>query len=80
LFFLALDGMLMAAQIGGADSDLRISPPVPLFQTGVRARRGIHDIWGQDYTPGRDGNRFLVNRRAGDGETEPITIVTPWRP
>jgi hypothetical protein len=34
LFFLALDGMLMAAQIGGADSDLRISPPVPLFSDG----------------------------------------------
>jgi Tol biopolymer transport system component len=79
LFFLALDGMLMSADISG-DSELRIGTPNPLFQTGVRARRGIHDIWGQDYTPGRDGQRFLVNRRAGDGQTEPITIVIPWRP
>lgn len=79
LFYLAPDGTLMAAEIlEGADLDIRA--PKPLFQTGVRARRGIHDIWGQDYYPSKDGTRFLVNRRAGDGATEPITIVSPWKP
>jgi hypothetical protein len=79
LFFLSPDGTLMAAEVSG-DRDLNVGTPKALFQTGVRAKRGIHDIWGQDYAPSRDGQRFLINRRAGDGLTEPVTIIAPWVP
>ncbi len=62
------------------DRQLNAGAPQALFQTGVRAKRGIHDTWGQDYAPGLDGQRFLINRRAGDGMTEPVNIISPWVP
>ncbi len=65
---------------GERGSSTERRPAKALFQTGVRAKRGIHDTWGQDYAPGLDGQRFLINRRAGDGMTEPVNIISPWVP
>jgi hypothetical protein len=79
LFFLSLDGTLMSAQVSG-DPDLNAGAAKALFETGVRAKRGIHDTWGQDYAVSRDGQRFLIHRRAGEGLTEPVTIIAPWAP
>jgi Tol biopolymer transport system component len=75
LFYLALDGTLMAAAIK-PDDPFATDPPHALFDTGIRAsfvnRRN-------QYVVTRDGQRFLVNVSAEDEKSAPITIVLNWQ-
>lgn len=75
LFYLALDGTLMAAAIK-PDDPFGTDPPHALFDTGIRAsfvnRRN-------QYVVTRDGQRFLVNVSAEDEYSAPITVVLNWQ-
>ena len=79
LFYLAPDGALMSVDIRD-QGDFEVGSPRLLFQTSLRKRRGIPDIFGQDYAPRKDGQRFLVNRLIDDAAPTPITLVRPWPP
>ena len=71
LFFLGLDGRLMAARIEGAQG-FHATLPQPLFQTGITANNN------HPYTAARNGQKFLVPVfREVPGST-PITVVVNW--
>jgi Tol biopolymer transport system component len=72
LFYLALDGTLMAVPLKLGDLP-EIGKPQPLFQTDIEATTGF--VWHQyDVTP--DGQRFLVNApQAAKGS---FTVVVNW--
>jgi eukaryotic-like serine/threonine-protein kinase len=79
LFYIALDGRLMAVPIRmSADgSSLDAGAPEPLFPTRVGgALQG--NSWAQ-YIPSLDGRRFLMNTLVEEAAA-PITVVLNWRP
>jgi eukaryotic-like serine/threonine-protein kinase len=75
LFYLAVDGRLMAATVNTGPAGLSIGPPRALFDTRIRAsfveRRN-------QFLVTRDGQRFLVNISAEDEGSAPITVVIHW--
>jgi hypothetical protein len=72
LFYLSLDGRLMAVPITlGALAE--IGKAQPLFQTGVEAITGF--TWHQ-YDVSHDGQRFLVNTQ--DVVNTPVTVILDW--
>ena len=78
LFYMALDGKLMATPIAfpAGRQSIEIGAPVPLFSpdVGVVAR----PIQAGDYIPTADGQRFLVNRLVRDNAGTPLRIVLNW--
>src|SRR5262249_6624917 len=75
LFFLTLDGMLMAAPVIQSTPGFEAGTPEPLFQSGTLSggRR--------TYAVTKDGQRFLVlvPRSSDRNATSlPITVVTNW--
>jgi len=74
LFYLALDGRLMAVDIKSSAS-LEAGPPRALFLTGITG--SFFDRFNQ-YVVTRDGRRFLINRSAEDENSAPITVLMNW--
>jgi Tol biopolymer transport system component len=72
LFFLGLDGTLMAVDIR-SDSGLEWGVPHPLFDTGLDAERNRDQFAA---TP--DGQRFLVQLPTSDAAAVPISVVLNW--
>jgi Tol biopolymer transport system component len=70
LFYLALDGTLMAVEIGGSATQPRIGKPRPLFKTGLRPSGYV-----DQYLVHPSGDRFLVNLPFDDPETQPLNVV-----
>ncbi len=68
IFYLALDGTLMAVPVTLGPL-VEVGRPSPLFETRVEATTGV--FWHQ-YDVARDG-RFLVN--TPEGVTAPLTVV-----
>jgi Tol biopolymer transport system component len=82
LFYIGLDGRLMAVSIGSsnvgaAGPSFNAGTPTPLFQT--RVSRGIVSLDGQQYVVAQNGQRFLINTLAPD-TTTPITVILNWHP
>jgi hypothetical protein len=75
LYYLALDGKLMAADVKATASALETGRPHALFDTGIRA--SFFERRNQ-YLVARDGQRFLVNVSAEDENPSPITVVLNW--
>ena len=75
LFYLALDGRLMAVSVNATPAAIETGPPRPLFDTGIRG--GFLDRRNQ-YLVTKDGQRFLVNLSAEDENSAPITVVMNW--
>lgn len=73
LYYLGLDGRLMAVPLSlGALPEIDPKPQ-PLFQTGLDGTTGV--VWHQyDVTP--DGQRFLVNRP--ETVTTPLSVIVNW--
>jgi Tol biopolymer transport system component len=80
LFYIAMDGQLMAVPIRlAADTQtVRPEPPVALFPARVEH---VLPVAGtrQQYAVSRDGNRFLINTVAEE-VTSPITVIFNWKP
>ena len=75
LFYLA-DQTLMSVAIK-ADSTFEPSAPTVLFET---RQFGLapHPLVRNEYVVTADGQRFLINQRAGGTSAAPITIVFNW--
>ena len=77
LFYVALDGRLMAAPIQvPADGQLVVGIPVPLFATRVDRVPSI----GAQYIVSPDGQRFLMHTFVQDASPTPIRLILNWQP
>jgi hypothetical protein len=77
LFYLTLDGQLVAvpmAQVDGGRS-LRAGAPVPLFQTRLGSIIGsaLHS-----YAVSRNGERFLLDSIV-EQQAVPISLIVNWK-
>jgi Tol biopolymer transport system component len=75
LFYLSLDGKMMAAPVTtGAHFDA--GTPVALFQSTPRQPVLVYDLFVYDVS--RDGERFLINTQVKQGESAPMSVVLNW--
>ena len=75
LFYLSLDGKMMAAPVvSGTNFDS--GTPVALFQTAPREPVSVMDMFVYDVS--RDGQRFLVNTQVKQADTQPMTVILNW--
>ena len=70
IYYLAPDGMLMAAPVTGA-APFQTGPSTPLFKVAVS------DAADPQFDVAPDGKRFLVNQQISLKE-EPITVLVNW--
>jgi len=79
LFYIALDGQLMAApiQLGADGKTVTPGAAVKLFPT--RLGGALQDVNRQQYVVSPDGQRFLMDTIVGDANTPPITLVANWK-
>ena len=80
LFYVALDGQLMAVPIRlpGAGSTVQAGAPMPLFLTHMP--RAVDHLDGQQYVVSPDGQRFLINTIPIEQSTPPIGVILNWKP
>jgi Tol biopolymer transport system component len=80
LFYIALDGRLMAVPVRYVPraGDIDVGAPQPLFVTAVGG--AVQAARPQFYAVAADGRRFLMNTLVDDGETSAITMVLNWHP
>ncbi len=78
LFYIALDGRLMAVSLRLASDgkSLDADKPVPLFATRVGG--ALQGVNRQQYIVSPDGQRFLMN--AITEQATPITVILNWKP
>jgi len=72
LFFLALDGTMMAAGLAST-KDFRATVPEPLFQSGLKSMANNHP-----YAVTKDGTRFLIPMTSRPHGAEPLTAILDW--
>jgi hypothetical protein len=75
LFYLSLDGTLMAAPVG-VDVTPEVGMPSALFATGLRFIPQFK-TWTNQYAPSLDGQRFLINAPARETAADSITVIVP---
>ena len=76
LYFVGLDGTMMAVPITRSGSKLKVGLPVSLFSTR------IYDVTVSvrpQYVVTRDG-RFLINQEREDSDSIAITLILNWKP
>jgi serine/threonine protein kinase/Tol biopolymer transport system component len=80
IYFIAPDGMLMAAsvRVPGLGPGLDIGTPVALFPSRIVALGGTANFRPQ-YDVSRDG-RFLIIQPTEESAASPITILLNWKP
>jgi len=80
LFFIGLDGQLMAVRISlpAAGKAVEVGTPVALFATHIRG--AIQSGSRTQYFPSADGSRFLLNTVLQDSAPSPITVLMNWKP
>jgi hypothetical protein len=76
LYYVSLDGKLMAVPMTTQGATLEPGTPMELFQ--IRYELGVGVVRGQ-YAVATDG-RFLVNVTTGDSTSFPITLLLNWKP
>ena len=75
LFYLSLDGKMMAAPVTtGAHFDA--GTPVVLFQGTPRQPVLVYDLFVYDVS--RDGQRFLINTQVKQGDGAPMSVILNW--
>jgi Tol biopolymer transport system component/tRNA A-37 threonylcarbamoyl transferase component Bud32 len=80
LFYIALDGRLMAVPIRIASNaqTIEAGSPVPLFATRVGGALFLSGIGNQQYDVSLDGQRFLMNTIIEEAPS-PITVILNWK-
>jgi Tol biopolymer transport system component len=77
LYFMAMDGKLMAVPVSSAGSAFDAGAAVPLFQVQiVSTSAAAHK---PQYAVARDG-RFLINQPVKEATATPITLLMNWNP
>jgi len=80
LFFVALDGRLMAAPLTlNANHLLEAGAPVPLFMTHMPGG-AVPSPQKQQYAVSPDGQRFLINTVLDDAVSSAVSLILNWRP
>jgi len=79
LFYIALDGRLMAVPIRLASNTQTIEAgsPIPLFATRVGG--ALSFPFNQQYDVSSDGQRFLMNTVTDEEAAAPITVILNWK-
>jgi eukaryotic-like serine/threonine-protein kinase len=75
IFFLSLDGTLMAAEVNGKGAKFEIGTVRPLFKLNMGAPGGYYEC---TYDVSADGQRFLASISGEEGTTPPLTLVVNW--
>ena len=75
LYYLSLDGRMMAVAVQAGGGHFEASTPRPLFETPAESSSNI--IWDYDVT--RDGQRFIISEPAAGGETRPLSVLLNWQ-
>ena len=80
LFYVAADGLLMAAAVtpGEGAKAPELGAPVPLFAAQLGTVPSA--VAGAQYVVARDGQRFLVNVFGHDERQTPIRWILNWQP
>jgi Tol biopolymer transport system component len=78
LFYIALDGRLMAVPLRVANQTLDVDMAVPLFSAKVGRALGVGP--GASYIVSADGQRFLLNTVVQPPIPPPIRLMLNWRP
>ena len=76
LFYLALDGNLMAEDVK-VSSGFEVGSPNLLFQTHPRQPISAMDFFTYDVT--NDGQRFLVNAKVESTNAAPLSVILNWQ-
>jgi len=74
IYFVSLDGRLMAVPVSAAGSTFSSGPPQALFRAPVR----LNSVSNQ-YAVSRNGQRFLIALPTQDLEAEPFRVLLNWR-
>jgi Tol biopolymer transport system component len=77
LYFIGLDGKLMATPIEASTSTLVAGTPVALFPSRIVG--GSFAVLKPQYAVSRDG-RFLINQLTDQSGPPPITLILNWKP
>ena len=79
LFYIGIDGMMMAVLIQGAANEQSVTAgtPVPLFPT--RVGRVLVPGPNSGFVVSADGQRFLMNSVVEDGGTVPLRVILNWK-
>ena len=75
IFYLSLDGKMMAVRVSGDGAAFQSSPPQFLFNATPPNLRTPN--WEYDVSP--DGQRFLMIEPMVAPEYQPLTLVSNWR-
>jgi Tol biopolymer transport system component len=77
LFYIALDGRLIAipVQLASSGQAVDVGAPVPLFAAPVGGALEER----QQYIVSSDGQRFLMKAVTEEGSTSPITVILNWK-
>jgi serine/threonine protein kinase/Tol biopolymer transport system component len=80
LFYIGLDGRLIAVPFGVASDGQTVEPSTPVRLFATRIPDGpLQGGFRQQYVVAPDGQRFLINSVIPTPES-PITLVLNWRP
>ncbi len=74
LYYLSLDGKVMAVSVKTDGAAFQYSAPKVLFSLVTLARGFVYGT----YHVTRDGRRFLFVEPAAEAESQPLTLVTNW--
>ena len=75
LYYLSLDGKMMAVAVKGSGDHFEAATPQPLFETPAESSSNI--IWDYDVT--RDGQRFIIAEPVAGGEARPLSVLLNWQ-
>jgi eukaryotic-like serine/threonine-protein kinase len=75
LFYLAPDGMLMAAEVK-TSAGFEAGSPSALFRTHPRQPISAMDFFSYDVTA--DGQKFLVNTKVDTTNSVPLSVILNW--
>jgi len=75
LFYLSLDGKMMAAPVT-TGTHFDAGTPVALFQSTPRQPVLVYDLFVYDVS--RDGQRFLINTQVKQADSAPMSVILNW--
>jgi Tol biopolymer transport system component len=78
LYYLSLDGQLMAVSVRSGAAGPEVAAPATLVPAD-RLRAVVQGPDYDDYGVSADGQRFLVKRPAGKGERPRLHVLLDWR-
>jgi Tol biopolymer transport system component/transposase len=82
LFYIALDGRLMAVPVRLMIDSRRVEvgAPAPLFATRIGGAAASQTVLRQQYVVSADGQRFLMSTVPEVTSSTPITVIMNWKP